>query len=97
VLLTHTRPAPLLGLLAPLRAAERVAGLGCVSEGGTYDTPGLLFVNRSSWGHGVAAVARLLDLDRARLLDAAERDALDGRRTPHGVIVPSLPPDAAAR
>lgn len=96
VLLTHTRPEPLLGLLEPLRAAERVGALGYVSEGGTYDTPGLLFVNRSSWAHAVAEVARLLDLDRGRLLDPAELEALDGRRTPHGVVVPPLPPDDPA-
>jgi phosphoketolase len=88
LLVTHTRPEPMLGLLEPLHAPARSAVLGYVSEGGTYDTPGLLFVNRSSWAHVVAEAARLLGLERDRVLEPAERDALDGRRSPQGVIVP---------
>lgn len=94
VLVTHTRPEPMLGLLEPLQAPARCAALGYVSKGGTYDTPGLLFVNRSSWAHVVAEAARLLGLERERLLDAAERDALDGRRNPQGVVVPAPSPEA---
>jgi len=88
VLVTHTRPEPMLGLLEPFGAPARLAGLGYVSEGGTYDTAGLLYVNRSSWAHVVLEAARLLDLDPAGLLEPAEREALDGRRNPQGVIVP---------
>ena len=58
-------------------------------------TPGLLFVNRSSWAHCVAEVARVLDLSRERLLTAAECEALDGRRSPHGVITPAIALDGA--
>jgi phosphoketolase len=97
VLLTHTRPEPMLGLLEPLWSAERASGLGYISEGGTYDTPGLLFVNRSSWAHCVAEVARLLDVERERLLDAPELEALDGRRNPHGIVVPESPRDGDPR
>jgi phosphoketolase len=88
LLLTHTRPEPMLGLLEPLCAAARSAALGYISEGGTYDTPGLLFVNRSSWAHVVDAAARLLGIERARVLEPAEREALDGRLNPEGVILP---------
>lgn len=96
LLVTHTRPEPMLGLLDPLHAPARSAVLGYVSEGGTYDTPGLLFVNRSSWAHVAAEAARLLGIERDRVLEPAERDALDGRRSPQGVIVPipSGMPDA---
>jgi phosphoketolase len=88
VLVTHTRPETLLGILAPLHAPVEAVALGYASVGGTYDTPGLLFVNRSSWAHVVQEAARLLGRDPARLLDAAEREALDGRRSPHGIVVP---------
>jgi phosphoketolase len=89
LLVTHTRPEPMLGLLEPLHAPARSAALGYVSEGGTYDTPGLLFVNRSSWAHVVAEAARLLGIERERLLDPDERDALEGRRSPQGVVIPA--------
>jgi phosphoketolase len=96
VLITHTRPEPMLGLLEPFRTAPLTSGLGYVNEGGTYDTPGLLFVNRSSWAHGVAEAARLFDLERERLLGAAELQALDGRISPHGLIIPAIAPDGDA-
>jgi phosphoketolase len=89
VLVTHTRPEALLGILAPLQTPAQTAALGYVSVGGTYDTPGLLFVNRSSWAHVVLEAARLLGTDPARLLEPAEREALEGRRSPQGVIVPA--------
>jgi phosphoketolase len=88
VLVTHTRPEPMLGLLEPLHAPAQSTVLGYVSEGGTYDTPGLLFVDGSSWAHVVAAAARLLGIPRERVLEPAEREALDGRRTPQGVLFP---------
>jgi len=88
VLVTHTRPEALLGILTPLHAPTRAAALGYVSVGGTYDTPGLLFVNRSGWAHVVLEAAGLLDLDPARLLEPGEREALAGRRTAHGIVVP---------
>jgi phosphoketolase len=89
LLVTHTRPEPMLGLLEPLHAPARSAALGYVGAGGTYDTPGLLFVNRSSWAHVVAGAASLLGLAPDQVLDPAERDALDGRRNPQGVVVPA--------
>jgi phosphoketolase len=95
VLVTHTRPEPMLGLLEAFATASHAAGLGYVGEGGTYDTPGLLVVNRSSWAHVVAAVARLCGLPREQVLDGPELGALDRRRSPHGVILPSHPEDAA--
>lgn len=91
LLVSHTRPEPMLGMLVPLHSPTHAAGLGYVSQGGTYDTPGLLFVNQSSWAHCVAEAARLLGLPRERLLDATELEALDGRRSPHGIIVPPAP------
>jgi len=47
----------------------------------------MLFVNRLSWAHIVRAATRSLGTALAKLLDADEIDALEGRRSPHGVIV----------
>ena len=91
VLVTHTRPEPMRGLLAPFHGRGPTAALGYVSAGGTYDTPGILFANRSTWAHCVAEAARLLELPRARLLDEPEIQVLDGTRSPHGVILPDVP------
>jgi phosphoketolase len=90
VLITHTRPEPMLGLLEPFHSASLKSGLGYVNQGGTYDTPGLLFVNRSSWAHCVAEVARLLGLAEERLLEKAELQALAGEVNPHGIIIPEI-------
>jgi len=90
IMMTHTRPEPFLGLLEPFRMANAVAGLGYVNRGGTYDTPGLLFVNRSSWAHCVERVARLLELPREQLLSEQEAQALDGKISPEGVIIPRI-------
>jgi phosphoketolase len=88
VFVTHTRPEPMLGTLAPLSTgADTTAGLGFVNVGGTLTTRGLLFVNRCSWAHVVAAAARVADHDVEQLLTADERDALGGRRSPEGVII----------
>ena len=90
VLVSHTRPEPMCGLLEPLQGRS-VTGLGYVSIGGTHNTPGLLFVNRASWAHVLAEAARLLGLPREHLLEKVEIDALDGRRSPHRIIVPMIP------
>jgi phosphoketolase len=86
VLLAHTRPEVLAGLLEPFHARS-VAPLGYINRGGTYDTPGLLFVNRCSWAHCVAEAARLMGLERERLLEPRELAALDGQTSPQGVII----------
>ena len=85
VLLTHTRPEPIAGLLAPRTAGRRVAALGYLNQGGTLDADGMLWVNRSSWLHAVQAAGTLLDAAEDTLLAASERAALEGRRTPAGV------------
>ncbi|HYE92339.1 MAG TPA: hypothetical protein VEA38_15020, partial [Terriglobales bacterium] len=87
VFVTHTRPEPILGTLAPAVTGRAPIGLGYTSAGGTLDVERLLFVNRCSWAHCVDAVARALGFPPDGLLDAAERAALDHRRSPEGVIV----------
>ena len=84
---THTRPEPMLGVLAPLSTGARTAALGFVNHGGTLNVEGMLFVNGSTWAHAVAAAGRLLGIERAELLTAEEQAALDHRRSPEGVII----------
>jgi phosphoketolase len=90
VFVGHTRPEPLLGVLAPLHTGRLTRGLGFLNHGGTYNTPGLLFVNRSSWAHCLAEVCGLLGLPRERLLTDEEIAALEGRTTLHGVVIPPV-------
>ncbi|MDZ4797730.1 MAG: hypothetical protein SGI92_06180 [Bryobacteraceae bacterium] len=88
--LTHTRPEVLLGVLGPLHTGPRTSGLGYINQGGTLNTPGLFFINRCSWAHVLAETARLVNLPREQLLSQEESEALDGRRSPHGVIIPKV-------
>jgi phosphoketolase len=90
VVISHTRPEIMLGLLEPFHAASLKSGLGYINQGGTYDTPGLLFVNRSSWAHCVAEVSRLLGLAPERFLEKGELQALAGEVNPHGIIIPEI-------
>lgn len=90
VWLTHTRPETILGLLGPLHTGSQTRALGYINEGGTLSTPGMLFRNRCTWAHVVETIARLLELPREQLLQADELDALDGRRSPHGIIIPEV-------
>lgn len=84
---THTRPETILGLLGPLHTGSATIGLGYTNHGGTLSTQGMAFVNRCSWAHCLRETARLLHLSDTELLSEDERRALDGKRSPHGVIV----------
>jgi phosphoketolase len=87
VIATHTRPEPMLGLLRRLDGgpAATVAH-GYISRGGTLDVPGMLFANRSTWGHLLDSAARLLRRPREQFLSAAECAALDGHGNPHDLV-----------
>jgi phosphoketolase len=84
---THTRPETMLGLLGPLHTGAQTAGLGYTNHGGTLSTQGMAFVNRCSWAHCLREAARLLQVPETEVLSPEERLALDGKRSPHGVIV----------
>lgn len=77
LLLCHTRPEPLCGLLQPLLQGRLHRALGYRNRGGTFDTPGMLFANACDWRHALRAAAQLLHVDPARLLQADELAALD--------------------
>jgi phosphoketolase len=88
VFVTHTRPEPLLGTLQSLHTGrERTVALGFAGQGGTLTVSGMLFVNRCTWAHTLAAVAGVLGLPREDLLTLEEAAALDGRASPEGVVV----------
>lgn len=83
IIITHTRPEPMLGLLRRLdsgRSATRARGY--ISRGGTLDVPGMLFANRCTWAHILADVADLLGGPPADLLQPAELEAVLGTGDP---------------
>lgn len=79
---THGHAAPFMGALADQNRSARVRALGYCNQGGTLDTPGLLFLNRSHWTHILREAARLIAAPEELLLESAERDALAGRAAP---------------
>ena len=86
VLLSHTRPEPMLGVLRRLDSGPaRTRALGYISRGGTLDVPGMLFANRCTWAHAVDACAMVAGWRREALFDQAQRDALDGRGDPRAL------------
>ncbi len=87
IFLTHTRPTPMLGVLQPLNTGARTAGLGYIGRGGTLTPPGLLFINGCTWAHIIEKGAGLLGRARDEFLTAEECDALDGKRSPEGIII----------
>jgi len=83
VLLVHTRPEPMLGLLRRIDAGPaRTRALGYLSRGGTLDVPGMLFANRCTWAHAVEAAAAVAGWTPESVLDAALRDTVAGRGDP---------------
>ncbi|ARP76956.1 xylulose 5-phosphate 3-epimerase [Bordetella genomosp. 6] len=88
VLLCHTRPEPMLGILRRLDdGPARTRALGYISRGGTLDVPGMLFANRCTWAHAVDAAAAVAGWRREAVLDAARLSAVDGRGNPADLLV----------
>lgn len=85
-LVVHTRPEIIAGSLSGWFSGKSVSQFGFINHGGTLDSDGLLFVNRSSWAHIVRDVAFALGIDETKLLSHDEIDALDNKRSPDGVI-----------
>jgi len=83
VLLVHTRPEPMLGLLRRIDdGPARTRALGYLSRGGTLDVPGMLFANRCTWAHAVDAAAAAAGWKPEAVLDASLRDTLAGHGDP---------------
>lgn len=86
--IVHTRPQTMLGVLQPLNTGYgNTVGLGYIGQGGTLTASGMLFVNKTTWAHVLAAAARVLGMGRQLLLTTKELAAIDGRSTPEGIIV----------
>ena len=87
VILTHTRPEPMAGVLRRVDTGPgRTTLLGYTSRGGTLDVQGMLFANRCTWAHAVEAAAAALGVDAALLLEPAERAALQGEGDPRALF-----------
>ncbi|MDZ4095733.1 MAG: xylulose 5-phosphate 3-epimerase [Paracoccaceae bacterium] len=89
VILSHTRPEPMLGILRRIDGGPgKMSALGYISRGGTLDVSGMLFANCSTWAHAVQAAAHVTGRDRSDWLEADEMAALDGRGDPETVLRP---------
>lgn len=83
VFITHTRPEPFLGTLRRIDTGPATTeALGFINRGGTLDIDGMLFANRSTWAHIVAAAGRVISRDVTELLDADELAAIEGHGNP---------------
>ena len=90
VFVTHTRPEPYLGALRRIDTGPATTrALGFVNQGGTLDVAGLLFANRCSWAHTVAAALAVLGRPLDDALHADEQIALAGRGDPHLITRPA--------
>ncbi|WP_072386905.1 xylulose 5-phosphate 3-epimerase [Hyphomicrobium sp. CS1BSMeth3] len=90
LIVSHTRPEPMLGLLRRLDGGpKQTAARGYISRGGTLDVAGMLFANRCSWAHLIDAAVPLAGWSREDLLTAAECNAIDGKGTPADLSTPT--------
>jgi phosphoketolase len=84
IILTHTRPESMLGVLRRLDGGpERTRALGFINRGGTLDVFGMLFANRSTWAHAVKAAADLVNGPAADFLGREELAAVEERGDPN--------------
>jgi phosphoketolase len=87
VFLVHTRPEPFLGAVRPLDTGPgRTRALGFINRGGTLDVPGLLFANRCTWAHAVAAAAEGMGRSVSDFLSREEWAAVRGVGDPAAVL-----------
>jgi len=86
IMLAHTRPEPMLGLLRRLDGGvRRTRALGFINRGGTLDVFGMLFANRTTWAHAVKGAAELLNKPAGDLLSADELAAVEERGDPNTI------------
>ncbi len=86
LMMSHTRPEVMLGTLQPLWSGKSVKALGFINQGGTLDVEGMHFVNGCSWAHILRETATLLGINEENILSDEECQALNGTRSPDGVI-----------
>jgi len=70
VILTHTRPEPMLGILRRIDSGPaKTRALGYISRGGTLDVPGMLRANRCTWVDAIRAAAGVTGWELSALCD----------------------------
>ncbi|MFE0500020.1 xylulose 5-phosphate 3-epimerase [Lysobacter soli] len=83
IFIAHTRPEPYLGALRRVDTGPHTTrALGYTNWGGTLDVDGMLFANRCSGLHAVAAAADVLGVQWCDLLSDDEIATLQGRGDP---------------
>lgn len=93
VILTHTRPEVLLAHARKLDLGPNATKvMGYINQGGTLDSEGMLFVNKSTWADALLALASLSGAAETDWLTDDEIAALNGRGRPYSVI--GLPDEA---
>jgi len=87
LLVTHTRPEPMVGTLRRIDGGPgRFATHGYSNRGGTLDVPGMLFANRCTWAHLTASAAGLIRRSPHDLLTPPEADAVSGQGDPRVLL-----------
>ncbi|MDR0181967.1 xylulose 5-phosphate 3-epimerase [Lysobacter arvi] len=83
VFIAHARPEPYLGALRRVDTGPRTTrALGYINRGGTLDVDGMLFANRCSGLHAVAAAADVLGMPLRDVLSGDEIATIEGRGDP---------------
>jgi len=83
IFISHTRPESIIGVLRSLDTGGKYTRtLGYLNRGGTFDVFGMLFANKCTWAHIVAAAAEIVDRKPDDFLSRDELKAIKGKGDP---------------
>lgn len=85
IIASHTRPEIMIGTLQPFWRHHNVRSFGFINRGGTLDTGGMLFVNKSSFVHILQHLETVVGSE-SNLLTEEENKVLNGEVSPDGII-----------
>ena len=72
VLISHTRPEPMLGVLRRIDSGpSKTRALGYINRGGTLDVAGMLIANRCTWADAIYAAAQVTGWNSSQAAAAA--------------------------
>ena len=72
VLISHTRPEPMLGVLRRIDSGpSKTRALGYINHGGTLDVAGMLIANRCTWVDAIYAAAQVTGWNSSQAAAAA--------------------------
>jgi len=77
VFLVHQRTENFYGVISKLDQNRNTKVLGYINRGGTLDTFGMLFANRTTWAHAVSKICNSLKLHLKDLLNSEQIAALN--------------------